>query len=85
MIAHPSDMGDPAAGRPAVLAEELGLLIDAATTYAIYMLDPQGRVTIWNRGAERIKGWTEAEIIGRDAAIFYPAEDVAAGKPRADL
>ena len=85
MIAHPSDMGDAAAGRPAVLAEELGLLIDAATTYAIYMLDPQGRVTIWNRGAERIKGWTEAEIIGRDAAIFYPAEDVAAGKPRADL
>ena len=85
MIVHPSDMGDAAAGRPAVLAEELGLLIDAATTYAIYMLDPQGRVTIWNRGAERIKGWTEAEIIGRDAAIFYPAEDVAAGKPRADL
>ncbi len=85
MIPHPSDMGDAAAGRPAVLAEELGLLIDAATTYAIYMLDPQGRVTIWNRGAERIKGWTEAEIIGRDAAIFYPAEDVAAGKPRADL
>ncbi|SFN82691.1 PAS domain S-box protein [Sphingomonas sp. OK281] len=69
----------------AALAEELGLLIDGATTYAIYMLDPQGRVTIWNRGAERIKGWAEAEIIGRDFAIFYPADDIAAGKPEADL
>ncbi len=69
----------------ATLAEELGLLIDGATTYAIYMLDPQGRVTIWNRGAERIKGWAEAEIIGRDFAIFYPADDIAAGKPEADL
>jgi len=69
----------------AVLAEELGLLIDGATNYAIYMLDPQGRVTIWNRGAERIKGWTEADIIGRDFAIFYTPEDVTAGKPRADL
>ncbi len=69
----------------AMLAEELGLLIDGATTYAIYMLDPRGRVTIWNRGAERIKGWAEAEIIGRDFAIFYPADDIAAGKPVADL
>ncbi len=69
----------------AMLAEELGLLIDGATTYAIYMLDPRGRVTIWNRGAERIKGWAEAEIIGRDFAIFYPADDIAAGKPAADL
>ncbi|TCP97162.1 PAS/PAC sensor signal transduction histidine kinase [Sphingomonas sp. PP-F2F-A104-K0414] len=69
----------------AMLAEELGLLIDGATTYAIYMLDRSGRVTIWNRGAERIKGWAEAEIIGRDFAIFYPADDIAAGKPAADL
>jgi len=67
------------------MAEELGLLIDGATNYAIYMLDPKGRVTIWNRGAERIKGWAEAEIIGRDFAIFYTPEDVAAGKPHTDL
>lgn len=68
-----------------VMAEELGLLIDGATNYAIYMLDPHGRVTIWNRGAERIKGWTEAEVIGGDFAIFYPPEDATAGKPLADL
>ncbi len=77
--------GDAGTRGDAALAEELGLLIDGATTYAIYMLDPLGRVTIWNRGAERIKGWAEAEIIGRDVAIFYPAEDIAAGKPDADL
>ncbi|QNA86843.1 PAS domain S-box protein [Sphingomonas sp. So64.6b] len=67
------------------MAEELGLLIDGATNYAIYMLDPEGRVTIWNRGAERIKGWTEAEIIGRNFELFYSPEDIAAGKPASDL
>jgi two-component system sensor kinase FixL len=73
------------ARRNAVVAEELGLLIDGATGYAIYMLDPEGRVTIWNRGAERMKGWTEAEVIGVDSAIFYTPDDVAAGKPADDL
>lgn len=68
-----------------VLAEELNLLIDGAQGHAIYLLDPQGRVTIWNKGAERLKGWTEAEMIGRDASIFYPADAIAAGKPAADL
>lgn len=66
-------------------ADELGLLIDGATNYAIYMLDTEGHVTIWNRGAERIKGWTESEIIGRHFATFYPPSDVAEGKPKADL
>ena len=73
------------AKRSAVMAEELGLLIDGATNYAIYMLDRNGLVTIWNEGAERIKGWAEAEVIGRDFSIFYNAEDVASGKPAADL
>ncbi|MBT2188345.1 PAS domain-containing sensor histidine kinase [Sphingobium nicotianae] len=67
------------------LADELGLLIDGAHGYAIYMLDPEGRVTIWNRGAERLKGWTEREVIGQDCAIFYPADAAKAGKPAADL
>lgn len=67
------------------LSDELNLLIDGASEYAIYMLDPQGRVTIWNKGAERLQGWTEAEAVGKDAALFYPAEAVEAGKPLADL
>ncbi|WP_025290517.1 PAS domain S-box protein [Sphingomonas sanxanigenens] len=69
----------------AAAAEELNLLIDGAEGYAIYMLDPGGRVTIWNEGAERLKGWSEAEIVGKDCSIFYPLDAVEAGKPSADL
>ncbi len=64
-----------------VLAEELNLLIDGAEDYAIYMLDPEGNVTIWNQGAERLKGWTAAEMIGKPTHLFYPSDAVAAGKP----
>ncbi|WP_454883254.1 PAS domain S-box protein [Sphingomonas oryzagri] len=67
------------------IAEELNLLIDGAQGQAIYMLDPEGRVTIWNQGAERLKGWTEEEAIGLHTSAFYPADAVAAGKPQADL
>jgi two-component system sensor kinase FixL len=66
-------------------AEELNLLIDGAVDYAIYMLDPEGRVTLWNKGAERLKGWTEAEAVGRNMSTFYPPEVIAAGKPEEDL
>jgi two-component system sensor kinase FixL len=66
-------------------AEELALLIDGATSLAIYMLDEEGRVAIWNKGAERIKGWREEDILGRSASTFYPAEDIASGKPDEDL
>lgn len=67
------------------VADELNLLIDGAAGYAIYMLDPTGHVTIWNQGAERLKGWTEEEVVGQHSAIFYPESAVAAGKPDADL
>ncbi|MFX4087328.1 MULTISPECIES: PAS domain S-box protein [Sphingobium] len=69
----------------AAAAEELGLLIDGAQGYAIYMLDPEGVVTIWNEGAERLKGWSELEVVGEHCAIFYPADAVDAGKPAHDL
>src|SRR3546814_2209275 len=64
-----------------ILAEELNLLIDGAQDYAIYMLDPDGNVTIWNEGAQRLKGWTAAEMVGKPADLFYPDDAVAAGKP----
>ncbi len=67
------------------VARELNLLIDGATEYAIYMLDPQGRVVIWNAGAERLKGWKESEAIGLDLSTFYPEDARQAGKPQADL
>lgn len=72
-------------GDSAVRAEELALLIDGAEDYAIYLLDPQGRVTIWNRGAEHLQGWSAPEAIGQPATQFYPADAVAAGKPASFL
>jgi two-component system sensor kinase FixL len=67
------------------IADELNLLIDGTAGYAIYMLDPTGHVTIWNRGAERLKGWIEKEVVGRHVSIFYPDSALAAGKPQIDL
>ena len=73
------------AARADQLAEELNLLIDGASGYGIYMLDPDGNVTIWNKAAERLLGWNEAEVVGRHFALFYPEETVAAGRPQLDL
>jgi len=56
--------------------DELGLLIDGASSYAIYMLDPEGRVTIWNKAAEQIKGWSEQEILGKHYSLFFPPEEL---------
>jgi len=69
----------------ALVAEELNLLIDGTQGHAIYLLDAAGRVAIWNKGAERLKGWCEEEVVGKDAAIFYPPDAIAAGKPAEDL
>ena len=57
------------------------LLIEAVTDYAIYMLDPEGRVTSWNPGAQRFKGYTASEIIGRHFSEFYIEEDRKSGLP----
>jgi PAS domain S-box-containing protein len=56
-------------------------MIDAVTDYAIFMLDPEGRVTNWNPGAQRIKGYRPDEIIGQHFSRFYTEEDRAAGAP----
>ncbi|WP_103349161.1 PAS domain S-box protein [Amycolatopsis sp. CA-128772] len=61
------------------------LLVQGVLDYAIFMLDPEGHVMSWNAGAERIKGYAADEIIGRHFSVFYPAEDVAAGKPAREL
>ncbi len=60
-------------------------LIDGITDYAIYMLEPNGVVASWNPGAERAKGYTRQEIIGRHFSIFYPEEDRARGLPQKAL
>ena len=61
------------------------LLVDAVQDYAILMLDPAGHVVTWNTGAEHIKGYRAAEAIGKHFSLFYPAEDVASGKPEREL
>jgi two-component system, LuxR family, sensor kinase FixL len=62
-------------------ASPLALLLDAATDFAIFMLDVDGRIVRANLGAERITGWRRDEIVGRNISILYTPEDVAAGKP----
>ena len=57
------------------------LLIESVTDYAIYMLNPDGIVTTWNRGAERFKGYSEQEIVGQHFSRFYTEEDKATGLP----
>ena len=57
------------------------LLVNGVTDYALFMLDPNGIVTSWNAGAERIKGYTAAEIIGQHFSRFYTVSERAAGVP----
>jgi PAS domain S-box-containing protein len=65
--------------------ERFRLLLEGIEDYAIFMLDPLGRVTSWNTGAERMTGYREAEILGQSFERFYPAADMAAGRPAEDL
>jgi PAS domain S-box-containing protein len=57
------------------------LLVETVSDYAIFLLDPEGRVVSWNAGAQRIKGYDAAEIVGRHFSTFYTPEDRATGKP----
>jgi PAS domain S-box-containing protein len=61
--------------------ERFRLLVQGVKDYAIYMLDPTGRVTNWNAGARRFKGYSEDEIIGEHFSRFYTDEDKAVGLP----
>jgi len=65
--------------------ERFRLLVEGAHEYALFMLDPEGRVASWNPGAERLKGSPAADALGQPIARFYPPEDVAAGVPQAIL
>lgn len=60
--------------------EKWRLLVSQVEEYAIFMLDREGFVTTWNEGAEKIKGYAEEEILGHHFSLFYPEEDVDAGK-----
>ena len=65
--------------------ERFRLLVESVKDYAIFMLDPAGRVASWNRGAEAIKGYAAEEVLGQHVSVFYTPEDVASGKPQQHL
>ena len=65
--------------------ERFRLLVEGVPDYAIYLLDPSGNVSTWNSGAQRIKGYLPAEIIGHHYSAFFTAEDIAAGRPEIEL
>ncbi|WP_202614490.1 PAS domain S-box protein [Halostella litorea] len=60
-------------------------LVDAVEEYAIFMLDPEGRIRSWNAGAEQIKGYDADEIIGEHFSVFYTEPDRSAGVPERNL
>lgn len=73
----------PTAADPA--DQQFRLLVSSVTDYALYLLDDAGRVSSWNQGAERIKGYRAEEIVGQHFSQFYVAEDRAAGVPEKAL
>jgi PAS domain S-box-containing protein len=65
--------------------ERFRMLVDGVADYAIYMLDPRGVVATWNAGAEKIKGYRAADVIGREFSLFFSEEDRRAGRPQGEL
>ena len=65
--------------------EHFRLLVEGINDYAIYLLDPEGRVVTWNRGAERIKGYKREEVVGKHFSLFYPKEAIEQGWPEQAL
>jgi two-component system sensor kinase FixL len=69
------------AGDREELEQHFGHLVGHVKDYAIFLIDPEGRVKSWNKGAEQIKGYTESEIIGQPISVFYTDEDNRLGEP----
>jgi PAS domain S-box-containing protein len=65
--------------------EHFRLLVEEVKDYAIFMLNPTGKILSWNEGARKIKGYTAFEIIGQHFSIFYTSEDIERGKPNEEL
>jgi PAS domain S-box-containing protein len=70
---------------PSFPEDQFRLMVEAVVDYAIYMLDPEGRIATWNPGAQRLKGYTESEVIGRHYSMFFTEEAIRAGKPQQEL
>ncbi|RYZ02331.1 MAG: PAS domain S-box protein [Myxococcales bacterium] len=86
---------DPASQDHSALVEQLAevrrseerfrLLIEDVAGYSIFMLDPQGHVSTWNAGAQKLKGYRAEQILGHHFGLFFTEEDRVAGRPAAEL
>ncbi len=65
--------------------ERFRLLIEGIRDYAIFMIDPEGKILSWSSGAEQIKGYKAEEIVGQHVSRFYTVEDIERGKPEEEL
>jgi len=61
--------------------EPFRLMVESVIDYAVFMLDSQGRIATWNKGAERIKGYSAEQIVGKHFSIFYSPADIESGLP----
>src|SRR6202035_2461199 len=61
--------------------ERYRMLLDGIQNYAIFSMDPRGQILSWNAGAERIKGYTADQIIGRNFSCFFPSAEIEQGRP----
>src|SRR3954453_13649099 len=75
------DTVDVASIQPFIDSHELRAVIDSINDYAVFLLDPTGKIVTWNRGAQRIKGYAPHEIIGQSYKRFYTKEDLEGGRP----
>ncbi|HVE54011.1 MAG TPA: PAS domain S-box protein [Ramlibacter sp.] len=67
------------------LEQRMQLLIEAVTDYGIFMLDPSGRIMSWNSGAQKLKGYSRDDVLGKHFSIFYPEAAVSTGWPEEEL
>ncbi len=65
--------------------ETFRVLVQEVKDYAIFVLDPKGRILTWNAGAQRLKGYGEEEILGQNFSLFFSKEDIANKKPQLEL
>src|SRR5689334_14550119 len=71
--------------RPSMDYHAYRILVQEVRDYAIFMLDPKGKILSWNAGAQRLKGYTYEEIIGKHFSVFFEKNDVANKKPQHEL
>jgi PAS domain S-box-containing protein len=75
----------PSQGVSERIQDPFSLLVEGVTEYAMYMLDRHGFVRTWNPGAQRVKGYAAADVVGQHVSIFYRPDDAAAEVPTQDL